>query len=42
VVFHAFLTETEERFAVLGEHLSAVRRRVDRGALRCVPLRELA
>jgi hypothetical protein len=42
VVFHAFLTEPEERFAVLREHLAAVRRRVDRGELRCVPCRELA
>jgi peptidoglycan/xylan/chitin deacetylase (PgdA/CDA1 family) len=41
-VFHPFLTESEERFAVLREALVSVRARVDDGAVRCVPYRELA
>lgn len=42
VVFHAFLTEPEDRFGVVRDHLCAVRERVDRGELRCVPYREVA
>jgi peptidoglycan/xylan/chitin deacetylase (PgdA/CDA1 family) len=42
VVFHAFLTEPEDRFAVVRDHLCAVRERVDRGELRCIPYREVA
>ena len=42
VVFHAFLAEPEDRFAVMRGHLQAVRELVDRGELRCAPYRELA
>ena len=42
VVFHAFLTEPEDRFAVVRDHLRAVRERVDRGELRCSPYRDVA
>lgn len=42
VVFHAFLTEPDDRFAVVREHMEAVRSLVDRGALRCAPYREVA
>ena len=42
VVFHAFLAEPEDRFAVVRRHLEAVRAMVDRGALWCVPYREVA
>ena len=41
-VFHAFLSEPDERFAVLRDHLAAVRERVDRGELVTGPCRELA
>jgi hypothetical protein len=42
VVFHAFLAEPEERFAVIRAHLHAVRERVDRGELACEPCRDVA
>jgi peptidoglycan/xylan/chitin deacetylase (PgdA/CDA1 family) len=42
VVFHPFLTEPEERFDVIREHLHAVRSLVDRGDLRSMPYREAA
>jgi peptidoglycan/xylan/chitin deacetylase (PgdA/CDA1 family) len=42
VVFHAFLAEPEDRFAVVQGHLRAVRGLVDRGALVCAPYREVA
>jgi peptidoglycan/xylan/chitin deacetylase (PgdA/CDA1 family) len=42
VVFHAFLAEPEDRFAVMRGHVQAVRALVDRGELRCAPYRELA
>jgi peptidoglycan/xylan/chitin deacetylase (PgdA/CDA1 family) len=42
VVFHAFLAEPEERFAVMRGHLEAVRERIDRGELWCAPAREVA
>jgi peptidoglycan/xylan/chitin deacetylase (PgdA/CDA1 family) len=42
VVFHAFLAEPEERFAVVRGHLQAVRRLLDRGELRCAPARGVA
>jgi peptidoglycan/xylan/chitin deacetylase (PgdA/CDA1 family) len=42
VVFHAFLAEPEERFAVMRRHLEAVRSLVDRGALWCAPCRDVA
>jgi peptidoglycan/xylan/chitin deacetylase (PgdA/CDA1 family) len=38
VIFHPFLLDSEERFAVLRAHLEAVRR----GGLQCAPLREIA
>jgi peptidoglycan/xylan/chitin deacetylase (PgdA/CDA1 family) len=41
-VFHPFLTEPPERFAVLREALLAVRGLVDDGAVACAPYRELA
>jgi peptidoglycan/xylan/chitin deacetylase (PgdA/CDA1 family) len=41
-VFHAFLSEPGERFAVLRAHLAEVRERIDRGALVSGPCRELA
>jgi peptidoglycan/xylan/chitin deacetylase (PgdA/CDA1 family) len=41
VVFHAFLTEPDERFAVVRDHMDAVRALVDRGELRCAPYREV-
>lgn len=41
VVFHAFLAEPEERFAVIRDHLHAVRQLVDRGELRSAPYREV-
>jgi peptidoglycan/xylan/chitin deacetylase (PgdA/CDA1 family) len=41
-VFHPFLTEPDERFAVLRRHLARVRELADRGELECTPLRELA
>ena len=42
VVFHAFLAEPEHRFAVMRQHLQAVRALVDRGELWCAPYREVA
>jgi peptidoglycan/xylan/chitin deacetylase (PgdA/CDA1 family) len=42
VVFHAFLAEPEDRFAVIRRHLVAVRALVDRGELWCAPYREVA
>jgi peptidoglycan/xylan/chitin deacetylase (PgdA/CDA1 family) len=42
VVFHAFLAEPEDRFAVIRDHLLAVRAAVDRGERWCVPYREVA
>ena len=42
VVFHAFLAEPEERFAVMRRHLEAVRALVDRGELWCAPYRDVA
>jgi peptidoglycan/xylan/chitin deacetylase (PgdA/CDA1 family) len=42
VVFHAFLAEPEDRFAVIRRHLVAVRALVDRGELWCAPYREIA
>jgi peptidoglycan/xylan/chitin deacetylase (PgdA/CDA1 family) len=42
VVFHAFLSEPEERFAVIRRHLWAVRERVNRGELRCAAARDVA
>ena len=41
-VFHPFLTEPAERFAVLREALVAVRRSMDDGAVSCAPYREIA
>jgi peptidoglycan/xylan/chitin deacetylase (PgdA/CDA1 family) len=41
VVFHPFLAAPEERFEVMCGHLHAVRALVERGALRCVPYREV-
>jgi len=42
VVFHAFLAEPEDRFAVMRCHLQAVRGLVDGRALWCAPYREVA
>jgi peptidoglycan/xylan/chitin deacetylase (PgdA/CDA1 family) len=42
VVFHAFLAEPEDRFAVIRRHLQAVRELVDRRELVCAPYREVA
>jgi peptidoglycan/xylan/chitin deacetylase (PgdA/CDA1 family) len=42
VVFHAFLAEPEDRFAVIREHVQAVRALVDRRELCCAPYREVA
>jgi peptidoglycan/xylan/chitin deacetylase (PgdA/CDA1 family) len=42
VVFHAFLSEPADRFAVVRRHLLAVREHVDRGTLWCAPYREVA
>jgi Polysaccharide deacetylase len=42
VVFHAFLAEPEDRFAVMRSHLLKVRALVDRGELWCAPYREVA
>ena len=42
VVFHPFLAEPEDRFAVMRRHLEAVRAMVDRGELWCAPYREVA
>jgi peptidoglycan/xylan/chitin deacetylase (PgdA/CDA1 family) len=41
-VFHAFLAEPEDRFAVMRGHVQAVRELVDRGELRCAPYRDVA
>ena len=41
-VFHPFLTEPADRFAVLREALLSVRALVDDGAVWCAPYRELA
>ena len=42
VVFHPFLAEPEERFAVIRGHLHTVRELVDRGDLWCAPYRDVA
>jgi peptidoglycan/xylan/chitin deacetylase (PgdA/CDA1 family) len=41
-VFHAFLSEPDDRFAVLRGHLLDVRARVQRGELWCAPFRDVA
>ena len=42
LIFHAFLAEPEERFAVLRDTLTRVRELVDAGAVRCAPCRDVA
>jgi Polysaccharide deacetylase len=42
LVFHPFLAEPEERFAVIRALLGRVRALVDAGALRCAPCRDIA
>jgi peptidoglycan/xylan/chitin deacetylase (PgdA/CDA1 family) len=41
LLFHPFLTDTEERLAVIRDVLTRVRALVDAGAVRCAPCREL-
>jgi peptidoglycan/xylan/chitin deacetylase (PgdA/CDA1 family) len=41
-VFHAFLAEPEDRFAVIRGHAQAVRALIDRGELWCAPYRDVA
>jgi len=42
LLFHPFLSEPEERFAVLRGALQRVRELVDAGAVRCAPCRDVA
>jgi peptidoglycan/xylan/chitin deacetylase (PgdA/CDA1 family) len=41
-VFHAFLADTDQRFAVIARALERVRALADEGALRCAPCRDVA